>query len=93
MPGYIRDHDGHPPLDSPGYGSTAPRQPRRPPTPLPHASTGITAPSWARTARQSRPRPRPPARGGAPGRRVIVHGPVPGLGLGVHRPGHPRRIG
>ncbi|MEY9213280.1 protocatechuate 3,4-dioxygenase subunit beta [Thermobifida halotolerans] len=42
--GYIRDHGVHPPLDSPGYRSTALRHPKRDLVLLPHMLTEVTAP-------------------------------------------------
>ncbi|WP_034274759.1 protocatechuate 3,4-dioxygenase subunit beta [Haloechinothrix halophila] len=42
--GYRRDTDSHPPLDSPGYRSTALRHPTQPLTLLPHRLTEVTGP-------------------------------------------------
>ncbi|GAA1296068.1 protocatechuate 3,4-dioxygenase subunit beta [Saccharothrix xinjiangensis] len=44
LPSYRRDHDSHPPLDSPGYRSTSLRHPRQPLVLLPHLLTEVTGP-------------------------------------------------
>jgi protocatechuate 3,4-dioxygenase beta subunit len=45
LPGYMRPEPGnHPPLDSPGYKSTALRHPRQPLVLLPHRLTEVTGP-------------------------------------------------
>jgi protocatechuate 3,4-dioxygenase beta subunit len=44
LPAYQRPADVHPPLDSPGYRSTALRHPREPLVRLPHGLTEITGP-------------------------------------------------
>jgi protocatechuate 3,4-dioxygenase, beta subunit len=44
LPSYRRDEEVHPPLDSPGYRSTALRHPKRPLLPLLHTLTEITGP-------------------------------------------------
>jgi len=74
--GYRRDDGGtHPPLDSPGYRSTALRHPKRPLVPLPHGPTevsapllgdGLVAPGDADLTRQHAGEPI--------GERIIVHG-------------------
>jgi len=54
VPGYISDHDSHPPLNHPECNSTRLRHPRRTLTLLPHMLTEITSPVlrgtvWANT--------------------------------------------
>jgi protocatechuate 3,4-dioxygenase beta subunit len=44
VPGYLRDDESHPPLDSPDYRSTALRHPERPLQPLVHTLTEVTGP-------------------------------------------------
>jgi protocatechuate 3,4-dioxygenase beta subunit len=77
VPGYVRDHDSHPPLDYPGYGSTALRHPRRPLTPLPHTLTEITAPLLGQDRLGALDHDLTRQHEGEPqGQRVIVHGRV-----------------
>ncbi|GAA3755981.1 protocatechuate 3,4-dioxygenase beta subunit [Spinactinospora alkalitolerans] len=77
VPGYIRDHEVHPPLDYSGYRSTALRHPKRPLTLLPHMLTEITSPVLGHDrlgeldndlTRQHDEEPQ--------GQRIIVHGQV-----------------
>ncbi|QFZ19533.1 protocatechuate 3,4-dioxygenase subunit beta [Saccharothrix syringae] len=44
LPSYRRDHDSHPPLDSPEYRSTSLRHPKQPLVLLPHLLTEVTGP-------------------------------------------------
>ncbi|MQA60959.1 MAG: protocatechuate 3,4-dioxygenase subunit beta [Actinophytocola sp.] len=76
LPRYRRDPDGtHPPLNSPGYRSTALRHPRQPLTLLPHRLTEVTGPvlGLGRVGELdndlTRQHPDEPA-----GQRIIVHG-------------------
>ncbi|MBB4930392.1 protocatechuate 3,4-dioxygenase beta subunit [Lipingzhangella halophila] len=75
--GYIRDHETHPPLDFPGYRSTALRHPKRPLQLLPHLLTEVTGPLLGEgrlgeldhdLTRQHEGEPQ--------GQRIIVHGQV-----------------
>jgi protocatechuate 3,4-dioxygenase beta subunit len=71
------DLDVHPPLDWPGYKSTALRHPKRPPFPLPHRMTELTGPLLGEgrlgefdndLTRQHEGEPQ--------GQRILVHGHV-----------------
>lgn len=75
--GYQRDHEVHPPLDYPGYRSTALRHPKRPLQLLPHMLTEVTGPVLGEgrigetdndLTRQHEDEPQ--------GQRIIVHGQV-----------------
>jgi protocatechuate 3,4-dioxygenase, beta subunit len=77
VPGYARDHAVHPPLDYPGYRSTALRHPKSPLQLLPHLLTEITNPVYGDSpireldndlTRQHDEEPQ--------GQRIIVHGQV-----------------
>lgn len=77
VPGYVRDHDSHPPLNHPGYRSTALRHPRRPLTLLPHTLTEITAPVLGQDRVGPHDHDLTRQHDGEPqGQRVIVHGQV-----------------
>ncbi|MEU3019214.1 MULTISPECIES: protocatechuate 3,4-dioxygenase subunit beta [unclassified Nocardiopsis] len=77
VPGYVRDHGSHPPLDYPGYRSTALRHPRRPLTLLPHTLTEITSPVLGQDRLGDHDHDLTRQHEGEPqGQRVIVHGQV-----------------
>jgi protocatechuate 3,4-dioxygenase beta subunit len=76
-PGYARDDQVHPPLDSPAYGSTRLRAPKRPLTVLPQGPTELTGPVLGEErvgpldhdlTRQHEGEPQ--------GQRILVHGRV-----------------
>ncbi|QBI53378.1 protocatechuate 3,4-dioxygenase subunit beta [Streptomonospora litoralis] len=75
--GYLRDTGAHPPMDYPGYRSTALRHPKRPLHLLPHLLTEVTGPLLGEgrigetdndLTRQHEGEPQ--------GQRIIVHGQV-----------------
>lgn len=77
VPGYVRDHDTHPPLDHPGYKSTRLRHPRRPLTLLPHMLTEITSPVLGQDRLGEHDHDLTRQHDGEPqGQRIIVHGQV-----------------
>ncbi len=76
--GYRRDPGGtHPPLLSPGYGSTVLRAPGREPVVLPHSLTEITGPALGEGRVTEADRDLTRRHDGEPlGERIIVHGRV-----------------
>ncbi|TQN31128.1 protocatechuate 3,4-dioxygenase beta subunit [Haloactinospora alba] len=75
--GYIRDHDVHPPMDYPGYRSTALRHPKRPLELLPHMLTEVTAPLLGQDTLGELDNDLTRQHAGEPqGQRIIVHGQV-----------------
>ena len=76
--GYRRDPGGtHPPLLSPGYGSTVLRAPRREPFVLPHSLTEITGPALGEGRVLASDADLTTQHDGEPlGERIIVHGRV-----------------
>ena len=77
VPGYIRDHDTHPPLNHPEYNSTRLRHPRRTPALLPHMLTEITSPVLGEDRLGEHDHDLTRQHEGEPqGQRIIVHGQV-----------------
>jgi len=78
LPGYRRDPGGtHPPLLSPGYGSTVLRAPSREPVVLPHSLTEITGPALGEGRVLASDSDLTRQHDGEPlGERIIVHGRV-----------------
>lgn len=78
VPGHVRDHDTHPPLNYPGYNSTALRHPKRPLTLLPHTLTEITSPvlGHERVGELDHDLTRQHEGGQPQGQRITVHGQV-----------------
>ncbi|MPZ80203.1 MAG: protocatechuate 3,4-dioxygenase subunit beta [Actinophytocola sp.] len=78
VPGYRRDPGGtHPPLASPGYGSTVLRAPSQEPVPLPHTLTEITGPALGEGRVLPTDHDLTRQHEGEPlGERIIVHGRV-----------------
>ncbi|OLF15435.1 protocatechuate 3,4-dioxygenase subunit beta [Actinophytocola xanthii] len=78
VPGYRRDPGGtHPPLASPGYGSTVLRAPHQAPVPLPHTLTEITGPVLGEGRVLPTDSDLTRQHDGEPlGERIIVHGRV-----------------
>ena len=67
-PAYRDDAASHPPLDSPGYGSTALRHPQQPLVALPQTLTELTGPLLGEGRVRPPTRPHAPARRRAAGR-------------------------
>jgi protocatechuate 3,4-dioxygenase beta subunit len=77
VPGYRPDGESHPPLDHPGYRSTALRAPTRPLRPLVHTLTEVTGPVFGADAVGELDHDLTREHGGEPlGERIIVHGRV-----------------
>jgi protocatechuate 3,4-dioxygenase beta subunit len=77
VPGYRPDGESHPPLDHPGYRSTALRAPTRPLRPLVHTLTEVTGPVFGADAVGELDHDLTRRHGGEPlGERIIVHGRV-----------------
>jgi protocatechuate 3,4-dioxygenase, beta subunit len=78
VPGYRRDPGGtHPPLLSPGYGSTVLRAPNQEPVPLPHGLTEVTGPVLGEGRVLPTDSDLTKQHDGEPlGERIIVHGRV-----------------
>ncbi|HEY0450605.1 protocatechuate 3,4-dioxygenase subunit beta [Actinophytocola sp.] len=78
VPGYRRDPGGtHPPLASPGYGSTVLRAPSQAPVLLPHSLTEITGPVLGEGRVLATDHDLTTQHDGEPlGERIIVHGRV-----------------
>jgi protocatechuate 3,4-dioxygenase beta subunit len=77
VPGYRPDRDSHPPLDDPGYRSTALRAPTRPMRPLGHTLTEVTGPVFGPGAVGELDHDLTRQHAGEPlGERIIVHGRV-----------------
>jgi protocatechuate 3,4-dioxygenase beta subunit len=78
IPGYRRDPGGtHPPLASPGYGSTVLRAPSREPVVLPHSLTEITGPVLGEGRVLDSDHDLTRRHDGEPlGERIVVHGRV-----------------
>ncbi|TVT24177.1 protocatechuate 3,4-dioxygenase subunit beta [Amycolatopsis rhizosphaerae] len=76
LPRYRRDPEGtHPPLDSPGYRSTALRHPKEPLTVLPHLLTEVTGPLHGPGRLGEHDNDLTRQHDGEPiGQRIIVHG-------------------
>ena len=77
VPTFRPDPDGtHPPLDYPGYKSTALRHPKRPLVRCPHAHRDDRAGLRRGSRDRGRRRPHAAARGEPQGERIIVYGQV-----------------
>jgi protocatechuate 3,4-dioxygenase, beta subunit len=77
VPGYVRDDESHPPLDSPDYRSTRLRAPKRPLQPLVHTLTEITGPVLGHGRIGELDHDLTRQHDGEPlGERIIVHGRV-----------------
>ena len=77
VPGYRHDGESQPPLDHPGYRSTALRAPTRPMRPLVHTLTEVTGPVFGSDAVGELDHDLTRQHGGEPlGERIIVHGRV-----------------
>jgi protocatechuate 3,4-dioxygenase, beta subunit len=77
VPGYRPDGESQPPLDHPGYRSTALRAPTRPLRPLVHTLTEVTGPVFGSDAVGALDHDLTRRHGGEPlGERIIVHGRV-----------------
>jgi protocatechuate 3,4-dioxygenase beta subunit len=77
VPGYRRDDESHPPLDSPEYGSTRLRAPRRSARPLVHTLTEVTGPLLGDGRPGELDHDLTRRHDGEPlGERIIVHGSV-----------------
>ncbi|WP_017596272.1 protocatechuate 3,4-dioxygenase subunit beta [Nocardiopsis potens] len=75
--GYLRDREVHPPLDYPGYRSTALRHPRRRLKVLPHLLTEVTGPLLGEDRIGELDNDLTRQHDGEPqGQRIIVHGQV-----------------
>nr|WP_184079913.1 protocatechuate 3,4-dioxygenase subunit beta [Nocardiopsis mwathae] len=77
VPGYVRDHDVHPPMDYPGYRSTALRHPGRALKLLPHLLTEVTGPVLGEDRIGELDHDLTRQHDGEPqGQRIVVHGQV-----------------
>src|SRR5689334_25289167 len=90
VPGYERPSGVHPPLDFPGYRSTALRAPRRPLVLLPHRLTEITGPLLGAERVTPADADHTAQHDGEPqGQRIVATGRAPDSG---RRPVQPSRV-